>query len=400
MARSASVSTVYVPRQTRAAVVRAASADVEARTVDVVFATEAPVVRSGPLPGTDYEGDWLEILILDGMDLSRMGNAPVLDAHDSGSVSRVHGTVASARADGTATLRISSKPESQGVWQDLVDGIVRQVSVGYAVTDYEIEPPSAEGGMPTAFAVAWQPVEISLVPVGADPNAVIRACATRPGTRARVVIKRGKSMARMAKRRPRREGEIPVDAETLAVADAVAEAVTDVVAEAVEAAVAETVPGAVEEAVADGEARGRPRKRGKRADGVCPHCGMPLGEAPGSEDEVREGEELLDAFAADGEEEEEPSDAMRRKGKRSLSGKDAAEIVRLCAAAGAADKAPLFLARGASVGAVKAALLDAMIARSDAAGITSSVAPAPAGKRGAAQIDQRAIYAARNAGRK
>ncbi|WP_313137879.1 prohead protease/major capsid protein fusion protein [Paracoccus jeotgali] len=155
---------------TRRATLAPATADPEARTVEVVWSTGAPVRRR------DMAGQYIERLSLapDAVDLSRLEGASVLDAHRQTAVRDVLGSVRSAAVDGkrgTALIQFSARPEVEPVWQDVLAGILRHVSVGYSVEDWA---ETTENGARVLTAVRWTPHEISLVPTPADPGAHIR----------------------------------------------------------------------------------------------------------------------------------------------------------------------------------------------------------------------------------
>ena len=155
---------------TRRATLAPATADPEARTVEVVWSTGAPVRRR------DMAGQYVERLSLapEAVDLSRLEGASVLDAHRQTAVRDVLGSVRSAAVDGkrgTALIQFSARPEVEPVWQDVLAGILRHVSVGYSVEDWA---ETTESGARVLTAVRWTPHEISLVPTPADPGAHIR----------------------------------------------------------------------------------------------------------------------------------------------------------------------------------------------------------------------------------
>jgi hypothetical protein len=155
---------------TRRATLAPATADPEARTVEVVWSTGAPVRRR------DMAGQYIERLSLapKAVDLSRLEGASVLDAHRQSAVRDVLGSVRSAAVDGkrgTAVIQFSARPEVEPVWQDVLAGILRHVSVGYSVEDWA---EATENGTRVLTAVRWTPHEISLVPTPADPGAHIR----------------------------------------------------------------------------------------------------------------------------------------------------------------------------------------------------------------------------------
>ena len=72
-----------------------------------------------------------------------------------------------------ATLRFSGAADVEPIWQRIVDGALRGVSVGYRVHRYEHQRESA--GEETIYrAVDWEPYEISMVPVPIDYEAMVR----------------------------------------------------------------------------------------------------------------------------------------------------------------------------------------------------------------------------------
>jgi len=155
---------------TRRANLAPASADRDARTVEVIWSTGAPVRRR------DMAGQYIERLSLapEAVDLTRLQGASVLDAHRQSAVRDVLGNVQSAAVDGqrgTAVIRFSARPEVEPLWQDVLSGILRHVSVGYSVEDWA---ETTENGARVLTAVRWTPHEISLVPTPADPGAHIR----------------------------------------------------------------------------------------------------------------------------------------------------------------------------------------------------------------------------------
>jgi phage head maturation protease len=155
---------------TRRATLAPATADPEGRTVEVVWSTGAPVRRR------DMAGQYTERLSLapEAVDLSRLEGASVLDAHRQTAVRDVLGSVRSAAVNGkhgTALIQFSARPEVEPVWQDVLAGILRHVSVGYSVEEWA---ETTENSARVLTAVRWTPHEISLVPTPADPGAHIR----------------------------------------------------------------------------------------------------------------------------------------------------------------------------------------------------------------------------------
>ena len=168
--------TIELPVQRRNAELAPDTIDREARSVEVVWSTGATVRRS-PWFGEPYD----EVLSLDPahVRLERLNaGAPFLQTHQVYRLEGIIGSVVpgSARIDngrGIATVRLSEREDVEAIWRDIEAGHVRAVSVGYKVHRYDIEKP--DSGVEVWRAVDWTPVEISAVPIGADPDAGIRS---------------------------------------------------------------------------------------------------------------------------------------------------------------------------------------------------------------------------------
>lgn len=157
------------------ALVQPTTIDQEAREVDVVCATEKMVTRFS------WDEDYDEMLVCEAsavrMDRANQG-LPLLDCHNSYSVhSQVGRTVKvwiNESRQLCARVRFSSRPEVAGLFQDVVDGIVKGISVGYEIYKFEREE-RPNGARPIYRATDWMPIEISLAPVPADIDSGIRA---------------------------------------------------------------------------------------------------------------------------------------------------------------------------------------------------------------------------------
>lgn len=165
-----------IPLLTRAAPVR--NYDATQRTFEVVWTTGAKVRRY----------DWMrerwfdESLSLDPahVRLERLasGKAPLLDSHRSFGLSSILGVVERAELsanEGVGTIRFSKRQAAKEVEQDVQDGIINDISVGYRVRKFQMIPPAQEGDVWEYRAVEWEPYELSLVAVGADEGAGVRS---------------------------------------------------------------------------------------------------------------------------------------------------------------------------------------------------------------------------------
>lgn len=159
----------------RSATFQPETVDEGRRTVTVSWSTGADVRRR-----SWEEGDFIERLSMDpsAVDLSRMNaGAPVLNSHQKDSLSNVLGVVEKAwieRGEGRAVLRFSAREDVEPIWNDIRDGIIRNVSVGYSVDQWKRLEPATREASPVLLAERWTPHEVSMVAVGADPKASIR----------------------------------------------------------------------------------------------------------------------------------------------------------------------------------------------------------------------------------
>jgi hypothetical protein len=170
-----------LPMQTRLAPVTAIN--VEKRTVDLVWTTGARVRRRRWIDWDRFEEYFEELSVQPGqVRLERLNKgAPLLNTHGRWNLADVLGVVeeGSARLEdgkGVGTVRFSEREDVQPIFKDVKDKIVRNVSVGYAVYKVEKLPPDERSeGLPIERAIDWEPMELSLVPVGADAGAGVRA---------------------------------------------------------------------------------------------------------------------------------------------------------------------------------------------------------------------------------
>lgn len=157
--------------------------DKEARTVEVVFSTGARVRRF-----SFWEGSYEEELSLkrSHVRLERLNaGAAVLNNHSAYSLRDVIGVVEKASIrknektgenEALATLRLSGREDVAPIIQDIEDGVLRNISVGYRVHKME-ERSEGEGDEKKRIlrATDWEPMEISFVAIPADSRAQVRS---------------------------------------------------------------------------------------------------------------------------------------------------------------------------------------------------------------------------------
>ncbi|WP_140986820.1 prohead protease/major capsid protein fusion protein [Asticcacaulis tiandongensis] len=137
--------------------------NLETGTVEAVISTGAPVLRKG----------YTERLALGRENVTLAPRLPVLDAHRQASISDIKGQVVDVRFEAgriIATLKISDPV----VLAAIERGDVTGVSIGYSVSQWS-DTADAQGRNRVRTATAWTLKEVSLVPVPADPSALLRS---------------------------------------------------------------------------------------------------------------------------------------------------------------------------------------------------------------------------------
>jgi HK97 family phage major capsid protein/HK97 family phage prohead protease len=137
--------------------------DAEKRTIELAFSSDVELERwAGAAEQLSHQPGACELTRLN-------DGAPLLFNHDLG---KVIGVVENARIDadgkGRAVVRFSRSAEAETVWQDVQDGILRNVSVGYRIKDIKLK--ESRDGLDVYEATKWEPFEISIVSVPADTS--------------------------------------------------------------------------------------------------------------------------------------------------------------------------------------------------------------------------------------
>lgn len=167
------------PAMYREAAIVTGSLDEKERTFDVLWTAGAEVPRMDWWTGQRY----IEVLEVSDkairMDRLQSGRAPVLDSHARWSLDNVMGVVEKGsvrieKGQGHAKVRLSARDDISGIVSDIRDGIIANISPGYVTHAYREE---MKDNNLYRIATDWEPMEISFVPVGADPDAGRRSAA-------------------------------------------------------------------------------------------------------------------------------------------------------------------------------------------------------------------------------
>jgi HK97 family phage major capsid protein len=144
-----------------------AAIDAEARTVPLAFASETPYAR------------WWGIEVLDcsptAMRMGRLtSGGPLLCDHDTrDQIGVIESVSLGADKVARAVVRFGKSERAEEVFQDVLDGIRRNVSVGYQIHKaqlVEVDGDPGNDGEDTYRVTDWEPMEISLVSVPADAS--------------------------------------------------------------------------------------------------------------------------------------------------------------------------------------------------------------------------------------
>ena len=138
-----------------------AALDTEARTVALAFSSEAPCERYFGTEVLDHSPQAIR--------LGRLTNGgPLLVDHDpTDHIGVVEQVEIGADRVGRAVVRFGKSARAQEVYQDVIDGIRRHISVGYVIHKLQAEK---SGDAEVMRAVDWEPLEVSIVSVPADPT--------------------------------------------------------------------------------------------------------------------------------------------------------------------------------------------------------------------------------------
>lgn len=145
------------------------------RLCDVIWTTGATVRRYDWWNDENYD-ESLEVSE-SAIRMTRMNDgAPLLNSHYSWDTRDVLGRVEKVwieKGVGYATVRFSNRKSVDEIWQDVSEGILSKISVGYRVHAWEIV--RKDGQVTTKRATDWEPHEISLVAIPADSGCSVRS---------------------------------------------------------------------------------------------------------------------------------------------------------------------------------------------------------------------------------
>lgn len=145
----------------RSLVFDAGEANEDTRTVELSFSSEEPYERYFGFEVLDHSES--------SVDLNRVNNAGalLLDHDPTKQIGVIEKAFIGSDRRGKALVRFSKSQFANEIYEDVKDGIRRNVSVGYYVDDM-VREESQMNGVDVWRAVKWTPAEISIVSIPAD----------------------------------------------------------------------------------------------------------------------------------------------------------------------------------------------------------------------------------------
>lgn len=194
------------------------SFNAERNTIDVIWSTGAKVMRQTWFGDKYYEELSMKKAHVD-LGRFQSGSTSVLNNHGTSEFGGVRdlndvlGVLESAdinkNGEGIGTVRFSKRADIQGIIEDIKDGIIRNLSVGYNVRRYE-EQAAPDGEPPTYRAVDWEPMELSFVAIPADPSAQVRSAPQGNGQEV-ILQRKEEEIPAMTVRAKKKVAEAPVE---------------------------------------------------------------------------------------------------------------------------------------------------------------------------------------------
>lgn len=149
----------------------ARAVDEKTRTVNIAVSSELPVDRSFGKEVLVHEGGAID------MEFLASGRAPLLLDHD---MEKQIGVIESVELSGDrklrAKVRFGRSALAEEVFQDVVDGIRSNISVGYRINKMERSTTNKD----EYLVRSWSPMEVSVVSIPADPSVGVGRSAAAP----------------------------------------------------------------------------------------------------------------------------------------------------------------------------------------------------------------------------
>jgi len=136
------------------------SIDEEARTIEISFSSENPITRWGESEILDHSGGSVRL------DRAKSDGPLLMDHNWSDQIGTID-EIGVADRVGRAVVRFGKSARATEIFNDVIDGIRKSISVGYRI--YKVIHEQMSEDEPDVYRVMdWEPLEISFVSVPAD----------------------------------------------------------------------------------------------------------------------------------------------------------------------------------------------------------------------------------------
>lgn len=174
--------------------------DKEKKTVQLSFSSEEPYERWWGIEILDHSPD--------SVDLTRLNSsAPLLYNHNPNEVIGVVERASIEEKKGYAVVRFGNSEKAKEIFGDVVDGILRNVSVGYRIKEMKLE--SEKDGVETYRVSSWEPFEVSIVSIPADFSVGVGRNKEQDKNEVKIINQKGDGM-----KEGKRDNEPKVDVKT------------------------------------------------------------------------------------------------------------------------------------------------------------------------------------------
>lgn len=145
---------------------RRAKAGPDDRTLTITFSSEKPISRAFGIEILDHSPGSVRL------DRLNAGGAVLINHDPDAHVAVVEKAWIGPDRRGYAQVRFGTGAKAGEIFQDVLDGIRRNMSVGYQI--YDVKQETSDTGDPVYRAVDWEPLEVSIVSIPADTSIGVR----------------------------------------------------------------------------------------------------------------------------------------------------------------------------------------------------------------------------------
>ena len=152
-----------ISRLARNLTLNRAALDEEARTVEIAYSSEEPYQRWFGMETLSHDAAHVDQVFM------KSGTAPLLVGHDHrDQIGVIESAVIGSDKVGRAVVRFGKSARAEEIYQDVLDGIRSNISVGYYVDEMTLTKAGGKDSQDEFLVTKWRPVEASIVPVPAD----------------------------------------------------------------------------------------------------------------------------------------------------------------------------------------------------------------------------------------